>query len=403
MYALLIAALQVAAPGDAAPTFAAVSAVDEGESGRLIRLSPDFTAVLTRGNKEFAIKEVIGLRRSERPLPPLPNGPHLITTSGDRIAGRILDGDSQALRFLPSGLELKDEAAWKVPFNSAAILWLTATPADTPIDPAQYDWLAGNRNRDVFRFRNGDIDKGALSGLDGDARFNLRPEKGMDRTLRMEELAAVAFNPVLARIRKPKGQYARVILADGSRLALQTSSIDAGVLKGETLFGLGVTIPVREIVGLDVFQGKALYISDLKPKKSEQAGFLSVTWPWAADRNVQGRMLRVATSAGESTFEKGVGTHPRSMLYYDLGGKYRRFEALIGYDPDTTIRSHATVRVLVDGKEQEFPDLPALKTGNAIPIRVNLKGAKELVLITDFGTAGGIGADVNWCEARLLE
>jgi hypothetical protein len=403
MYALLIAAMQVTAPADNLPSFTAIGADERGVTGRIVRLKSDFTVVLTGAKEEFTVKDLIRLRRSDRPLPALPNSPHLITTTGDRISGKILGGDSQSLKFLPTGLDLKADAAWKVPLTSIAVLWLTAIPADTPIDPAQYDWLAGNRNRDVFLFRNGDIDKGTLSGLDEVAQFSLRSEQGMARTLRSDELAAVGFNPVLARTRKPKGPYARIVLADASRLALQNPTIEAGVLKGEAFFGLKVAIPVGEILSLDVLQGRATFLSDLKPKTVEQSGFLGVTWPWAADRGVRGKLLTATTTAGESTFDKGLGTHPRTTLTYDLSGKYRHFEALVGFDPEATVRGTATVRVLVDGKEQEIPSLAPLKAGNAIPISVNTQGAKQLVLITDYGSAGGVGADVNWCEAMLVE
>ena len=407
MYTLILTAIHFAASADISPTFTVASPADERRSGQIVRLNPDSSVVLTEGLQTTTIKDVFSLRRIDRPLPPPPTGPHLITTTGDRIAGVLIGGDAQSLRYLPSGLKLKTEDAWKVPLSSAAVVWLSATPADTPTDPVRYDWLAGNRNRDVFRFRNGDIDLGTLTGLDPDAiepQFAFRPTQGAARTLRGNELEAVGFNPALARTRKPKGPYAHVILMNSSRLDLITPTIAADVLNGETLFGLKVRIPISDILSLDVFQGKATYLSDLKPKKVEQTGFLSVTWPWVADRNVQGSAsLRVETLAGKSTFDKGLGTHPRSLLNYDLGGKFNRFEAIIGLDPEAHVRSQAALRVLVDGKEQDIPGLATLKAGNALPIRVSIQGAKELILVTDFGSAGGVGADVNWCEARVVE
>jgi hypothetical protein len=395
--------LQAAAPGDIEPTFNAVSPAEKSNRGRVVRLNPDFTVVLAEDLAETTTKDVISLRQSDRPMPPLPTGPHLITTTGDRIAGKLLGGDESSLRFRPSGIRMKASDAWNVPLSSVSVVWLASMPADTPTDSAQYEWLAGNRNRDLFLFRNGDIDKGTLTGLDADARFTFRPDEGTARTLRADQLAAVGFNPALARSRKPKGAYARIVLADFSRLSLVMPTIADGVLSGDTLFGLKVTIPAADIVSLDVIQGKATYLSDLKPKKVEQAGFLGTTWPWAADRTVQGKPLRVATPAGESTFDKGLGTHPRTTLTFDLGGKYRRFETLVGLDAAATVRGRAALRVLVDGKEQEIAGLATLKAGNAIPVRANIAGAKELVLITDFTTAGGVGADVNWCDARVVE
>ena len=47
--------------------------------------------------------------------------------------------------------------------------------------------------------------------------------------------------------------------------------------------------------------------------------------------------------------------------------------------------------------------MPALQVivgwSKAIEVRVDVRGAKELVLVTDFGPAGGVGGDVNWADA----
>jgi hypothetical protein len=404
MYALLWT-VALTAPA-VAPEFVAVNPSDDRATGTLVRLTRTWSATLKTQTDETTVRDVLSLRRPDRPLPPFPTGPHLVTTVGDRIAGTLVGGDGQSLQFRPSGIREKPEKAWKVPLSSAVAVWLTETPADTPPDPARYDWLAGNTNRDVLRFRNGDTARGSLEGLDQDSakpEFSFRPEQGEARSVAARELAAVAFNPALARARKSKGAYARVVLADGSRIHVANAAVANDALSGDTLFGQKVELPISVVIALDVVQGKAVYLSDLKPKKAEQVGFLGVAWPWAADRTVHGTPLRVATANGDSTADKGLGTHPRTVLTYDLGGKYRRFEALVGLEPNGGVGAKATVRVLVDGKEQTIPGPAALAARKTIAMRVDVRGAKELVLVTDFGPAGGVGADVNWADARLIE
>jgi hypothetical protein len=404
MGSLFLATLLGAAPVDPQPNFSLLSPGEERHRGRIVRLNPDFSVVVNSGVQENTVKNVYSIRRTDRPLPPFPTGPQLITTNGDRLVGSLLGGDAQAMKFLPSGGNRRNPDTWNIPFSAIAVLWLTTTPANTPLDLSRYEWLA--TNRDVFRFRNGDTERGTLVGLDPDfnePRFTFRPEQGAERVLRGEEIAAIGFNPTLGRVRKPKGPYAHVILTDSSRLNLVNPSWVDQELRGETLFGLKIRIPENEVLSLDVLQGKAIYLSDLKPKKVEQTDFLNANWIWLADRDAHGSSLRVDTGLGPSTYDKGLGVHPRSVLTYDLGGKYSRFEAEVGLDPQEAIRGRAAVRVLVDGKEQEVAGLAALKAGLACPIRLGVKGAKELTLITDFGPAGGVGADVNWCEARLVE
>jgi len=401
----LLLALSLTAPNDT-PGFDVVSTAIERQSGSLVRLTRIFTASLKSPGGEQTVANVISLRRAGQTLPPFPTGPHIITTGGDRIAGTLIGGDGQSLHFLPSALKLKPAEAWKVPLSSAVVLWLTDTPAHTPLDTHRYGWLAELKNRDVVRFRNGDTALGTIDGLDPDAErpiFQFRPERGAERALAARELTAVGFNPALARSRKPKGAFARVVLSDGSRMALADAAVADGVMTGTTLFGEKVQLPLSTVVAIDIFGGKAVWLSDLKPKKVEQAGFLGIAWPWAVDRSVHGDALRVKTAQSETIADKGLGTHPRTVLTYDLGGKFRRFEALLGLDPNAAIRAAVYVRILVDGREQRIPGLPSLAAGNAIPVRVSLANAKELTLIIDFGPTGGVGGDVNWLDARLVE
>ncbi len=400
MYALVLALLPV--PGESA--FAVNIATGEPLTGKLLRLSPEFTAVLTTRTGETHAKNVISLRSATRPIPPFPTGPQLLTTNGDRITGKFLGGEKESLRFVPT-LIGDDDAAWLVPMSATAALWIVDTPADTPSDPSRYNWVEGNKNRDVVRFQNGDTTRGVF-GLVPEAlkpTIRFRPDVGDARDIPATEVAVVVFNPLLAKARKPKGPFARFVLSDGSRLALVNVVIADNTLKGETTFGQKVEFSVDAIVALDVFQTKATFLSDLKPSKVELSGFLGTVWPWAADRTVHGLPLRLATEVGVSTFDKGLGTHPRTVLTYDLAGKYRHFEALVGLDPERGERGRAVVRVRVDGKEQVVPGLATLSAVKPVRVRVDVSKAKELTLEVDFGPAGGVQADVNWANALLLE
>jgi hypothetical protein len=91
------------------------------------------------------------------------------------------------------------------------------------------------------------------------------------------------------------------------------------------------------------------------------------------------------------------------VLTYDLGRKYRRFEALVGIDPGGALRAKVAVRIFVDGKEHDLPRLSSLTSGNAVPVVVDVRNASELKLAIDFDPSGAVGADVNWADARLIE
>ncbi|MDB5308023.1 MAG: hypothetical protein JWO38_2225 [Gemmataceae bacterium] len=400
MGSLILAAVIGTATLADPPDFAAVGPEDGPATGTLVSLTADGTAGIATADGNVTVRAVISLRRSSIPIPPLPRGPVLITTAGDRIPGRLVGGDDQSLRF-QAGFTADE---WEVPISAAAVVWVARPPADTPVDPARYPWLADRRNRDTLRFRNGDTVPGTLDGFATPApAVRFKPDTGEARAVPLAELSVVAFNPTLARPRKPKGPYARLVLRDGTRLALVGVTADADTLKGKTLFGRAVEVPLADLVALDVIGGKAVYLADVRPRKVEQAGFLGQGWPWAVDRTVRGASLQLLTPIGEATFDRGLGTHPRTVLTYDLGGKYRRFESLVGLDAASGGRGRAVVHILVDGKEQDLPDLQKLTARPAVPVRVDVRGAKELTLVVDFGPAGDVQADVDWGDARLVE
>ena len=161
---VLTLSLLVLAPAEP-PQFAASSSADDRPVGQVQQLNRDFTAVLKLSDGNKTVPNLISLRRVNRVLPISPTGPHLITTAGDRIAGTLVGGDERSLRFLPSAFPLRLKDAWKVPLSSAAVVWLTDTPALTPLEMTRYSWLANLKNQDVLLFRNGDTNRGTIDGL----------------------------------------------------------------------------------------------------------------------------------------------------------------------------------------------------------------------------------------------
>ena len=180
--------------------FVATSPAEARPVGKLLALSLD-GADLDTSQGKTTVAGAFSLRRTNIPLPALPRGPALFTTTGDRVAGELIGGDGQSLRFQPS----MRTPEWKVPISSAAVVWLSKPPADTPTDIGRYGWLPENRRRDVLLFRNGDTLRGTLDGFTREPKaFKFAPEVGAARMVAFDESAAIAFNPTLARARKPK-------------------------------------------------------------------------------------------------------------------------------------------------------------------------------------------------------
>jgi hypothetical protein len=393
-------ALALAASPAAPPLFVAHASGSEPQPGRLVSLS-DFGATLAEPDAKIDPGRLVSLRRAETPLPPWPREPHVVLANGDRLAGTVTAGDGLRVRFAPKE-KLAD--GWVLPLTALAAWWATAPPADAPSDPAKYPWAAPKR--DTVLLRNGDTLSGSVESVSADgSTLRLVGEPGQPpRAVDLADVAAVAFDPALARIRMPKGAHARIVTAGGSRLTLSAAGSDGTTLTGTAPFGGKASLPVADLVALDVFQGKAAYLSDLKPKKTEIEGFNGVGWPVAVDRSAKGNPLRLPGTTAASWCDKGLGTHPKTTLTYDLGGRYRHFEAGVGLDPVTGRRGTADVRILVDGKDRPVPGLKTLTAATSpVSVRLDIAGAKELTLVIDFGPGGDVQADVNWADARLVE
>jgi hypothetical protein len=393
----LVLALALAAPAQS-PTFAAVGRGDETVVGTLAALALPTGAQLKTLDGDKTVAGLVSLRRVDVLLPAPPTGSQLVTAAGDRISGTLNGGDAKRLKFRP--VAAGDD--WPVALDAIAAVWVTAPPAGTPLEPADYPWLAGTPPRDVLLYRNGDAVRGALNGFT-ETGVKFAPDGNPAREVPLKDLAAVGFNPRFARARKPKGVYALATLADGTRLSVTEPLAKGNAVVAKALCGPDVEIPLSKLVSLDVLQGAATYLSDLTPKKTEVAGFLGDGWRPVSDRSVRGRPLLLLTKDGDAAFNKGLGTHPKTTLTYDLGGKFTRFEALVGLDAATGKRGRASVRVLLDGKDVGPADLKTLTAGAAVPVRLDVRGGKELVLVIDFGPAGDVQADVNWGDARLVE
>ncbi len=400
----LALALALAADPAPAPLFVAHGTDPTPKVGVLAALGADFSASLTEPAASIPAGELLTLRRAAKPLPPLPSTSFIRLANGDVLRAGSISADDDTLT-VKAKLGGAKELPLALPLTALSAVWFTDPPADTPADPAGYLWFDPAAKQDALLLKNGDVVRGAVEKLSGDDTGTVRfkPASGKEATsYPRSAVAALAFDPTLARVKKPKGAFARVTTIDGSRFGVSAVSADGATLTATTLTGGKVSLPLLDVIAVDVFGGKATYLSDLKPTAAKEEAFGVVAWPWQADKSVKGNPLRLSTDRGEEVYAKGMGLHSKTTLTYTLGGKYRRFEAVVGLDAATGKRGAAEVRVLVDGKEVKA--LPALTaTAGSTVLLIDVTKAKELTLIVDYGPGGDVQDDVNFADARLVE
>jgi hypothetical protein len=401
----LAAALAAGVPardeGQRGPVFEARAADGKAVRGPLRRLGPGWSVRLGAEGGTVEGAGLLTLRRTDLPRPAFPTGPHFILANGDRVPAKGVRLDGERLYFRHPDLAGGQETS--LPLGALAVWWVT--PPDRAADPEKLRrrLAAQRRTRDVILLRNGDTVEGVLSALDA-AEAGVEVDK-KKVSVKVSQVAAVALSTELADALRPKGAYARLVLAGngtahGTRLSLTSAECaDGATLTGTTAFGAQVRVPVERVAALDVFQGAAVYLSDLKPAKYESSPFTDAAWPFAADANVAGHDLRL----GGSVYDKGLGLHNRGGLTYKLDGRYRRFEALVGLDERDGDGGSARVKVLADGKPLDIGARRALTAkAGPLPVSAPVAGVKELTLLVEFGDNGDVLGVVDWADARLV-
>jgi hypothetical protein len=378
------------------PHFLLEAAGRDPVTGPILSLGEAWSARLGgREEARVAGGDVIALRRAGLAMPALPDKRCVLLGNGDALPFSRLKLADERFDLTPrfgGGEELR------VGVSQVSLIWLTCPDGERHPDKLRRDLAAGERTRDRVLLRNGDSLEGMLASMD-DRVVRLEIDK-RKLEVALDKIAAVAANTELASRRRPKGPYGRLVLTNGCRLSLASATCDGESLACKTLFGAAVRVAVTDIAALYVLQGRAVYLSDLKPSKIEQTPYLDVAAPPATASSAKGRDLRV----GGGTYYKGLGMHAACRMTYDLAGGYQRFEALVGLDKATGAEGSARVQVLVDGKPQRLGSSGDLtRRSGPLAVRVDVSGAKQLTLVTDFGDRGDVQADVDWVDARLIK
>ena len=393
----------VAAEADAArqqPLFVVHSVDGTTAPGRLHSLSDGWSIALD-GEKPARVRgsDFIALRRLEAPSAAPPSEAHLILANGDHIPGEALELTQERLRI---DADLGTKQPMQLSLDVVAAFWFQsgARPGDPAGARFRRRLLAERRRRDVVLLKNGDLVEGSLIRLDAKS---LTIQSGPKKTIPVErdKVAAVALNSDFMRSPRVKGAYAQLVLANGCRLSLAEAQVFGETLTGKTLFGVSVKVPVEQIIALDLLQGRAIYLSTLKPRRYEYTPFLGNDYHgFVADGNWEEAELRLAGR----TYDRGLGMHSKSTLTYDVPDGCRRFEALVGIDDGADRGASAGIEVYVDGKRADLGwKNPVSRLDGPRTVRVDLPGAKELRLVVDWGRQGFVQGRVNWADARLVK
>jgi hypothetical protein len=264
------------------------------------------------------------------------------------------------------------------------------------------DELRGVRgDADELWLDNGDRLKGTLKAVRPEA-IELETEIG-PATIEIARVAAIVFNPALATRHQPRALRALVGLADGSLLVAAELELTpagknkTGLASITTVGGIKGQAAAAELVYIQPLGGRVDYLSDLEPQSYRHIPYLSIAWPYRADRTASGGWLRAA----DRWWPKGLGMHSAARLTYDLQPEHQRFEAELAIDSEAGPRGSVVCRVYVDNKEKYVSEV--LRGGAApVSVSVDVRGGKRVSLIVDFADRADELDYADWLAARLV-
>lgn len=151
--------------------------------------------------------------------------------------------------------------------------------------------------------------------------------------------------------------------------------------------GGGTIVTLRDgAIAQVVFRGGAFdHLSDLTPVSAVETPYFEggIAFGLARDANLEGGPATIA----KTYFPKAVGAHSRSILTYDLGGRYESFDAAIGVDGAVASRPmRGAVAFSIDADGKPLLAKTIVRAGEEPKAlgKLSVKGVKTLVIRIDF-------------------
>jgi len=325
------------------------------------------------------------------PQPAASDGPvpaHVLLEGENSLSGELVGLDEDSLT-----LKLSAGDSIKIPLIQVRACWMGASRPDQlakQLDKrGETDWVLFKTREDTPTTVDG-----TLKGLaDGKLEMTVSGESRKISADRLLGFVLSARPPQAV----PKDFYQVFELRDGQKIFGRLTAMKPDLVEFRTLWDAVVHFPRAQVQRIGCQNGKAAFLSDLEPVSVEETPFLGQPRPHRRDLNLQGAPL----SLKGKTYRKGLAVHSRSVLTYPLDGGYAVFQATVGFDDTAPIGGSVSCRVLADGREL-YANPTLRQTADPVELKLAVDGAKQLVLVIDFGEAEDVGDRLIWAGARLF-
>lgn len=283
----------------------------------------------------------------------------------------------------------------------ATILYMVRDVADPKLNQAFRGILAKRGKRDIWIIQKPDGSLDGVSGTfgDGDAKgenIGFEHESNAQKiSIQSSRIYGMIFNP-------PPMPVAQTVckVLDVNKNVIYAKSVTISPSRGfavESLTGVKVAYTEPEAIAkLDFSAGSVLYLSSAEPIKVEQTSAQGTPEPYRRDRNLDNEKLKI----NNIPYSRGLAMHSRTVLTYDLGGKYKRFEASAGVDDSVEGESKALLIVEADFKEVYRA---LIKKGSPLtPLSLAVLNVKQLRITVESDELLDLG-QIDLVEAKVLK
>ena len=233
--------------------------------------------------------------------------------------------------------------------------------------------------------------------------------------VKRSKIAALAYHHD-----KPAGlpdAVCRLETADGSQIPAREVALEEGRLHVVTPAGVRLTLAVADVRQADFSAGKLAYLSDLKPVRAQwtpriatplSAELQAIHGMPRSDQSFAGSALTLAwKDATQSSrrslrvYAKGLAVRSRTELEYRLPAGMQQFVAIAGIDPVAMGQGRVALEIRGDGRLLWQGAVDGKR--DPVELDVDLKGARRLQLVVDYGENLDYGDRLHLGEARVTK
>lgn len=293
--------------------------------------------------------------------------------------------------------------AGKLRIPLSAVVAVRFRPADPAVDDKWTELIQSDPDRDLLVVRNGDVlDRldGTISSLDPQTLTFLVGDQRVPIDRSKPKLFGVVTGRSATTAVTPIGELQ---FRNGDRLPISTLSLDGDALRVDAN-GVEATVRLNAIEAIDFGRGKVKYLSDLEPRTLDHTPYfgpsaIDSVFDVLEDHSDAGRDVPIRID--RQAFRRGLVIHSRTTLKYRLNGEYQRFVAVAGIEQLVRPLGDLDLVITADGKELFRRNLKG--TDAAVPLDLDVTGARELTIFVDFAGDSDISDHLALGDARLIK